>query len=260
LNINVPSVLRPHESTLREFFEGMVFKLTVNAHKDDAEAKDIPILIDRLMDELRELRDEINRDGSINPNALTETFDMANFCYLLYQFMRRTGVMDDREQFIRQFFRVDKNAGKIYASCNRSGSRYREGEEILGTYRKGRCYIRTQHAVSGASVSLPRDHIVFWSETGRWPIGELAHANGDPGDDRFINLDESQNSCTKDYPFVSQWKPKGKENHSHYGRWCYQRRHNMILVKVGYYDSAEEAARQGLKDWKRKTAKGTENV
>lgn len=253
MNIEIPSVLRSHEPTLREFFEGMVFKLAVNAHKDDIDARDIPGLIDLMLDELREFKDEIRPDGTASADALQESFDGANFWYLLFQFLRKQGVPDAREQFLREFFRFDTASGKIFALKNRSGSRYREDDEITGTYRRGRCYIRTQHALTGASVSLPRDHVIWWAHHGRWPVGEIAHLNGDLGDDSISNLAEDYEGTTvREYPFVVQWKPKGKEDSQSYGKWCYQRRHNMILVKVGYYDSAEHAAKQGLIDWKAK--------
>ena len=56
-----------------------------------------------------------------------------------------------------------------------------------------------------------------------------------------------------EYPFVSQWKPRGKEQQTHFGKWCYQRRYNGVLVKVGYYDTPEQAAREGLVAWKERT-------
>lgn len=253
MNIEIPSILRSHESTLREFFDGMVFKLAVNAHKDQIDARSIPGLIDLMLDELREFKDEIGPDGTAEPNALQEAFDGANFWYLLFQFLRKNGVPDAREQFLREYVRYDPVQGKLYAAKNRSGSRYREDDEITGTYRRGRCYVRTQHALTGAAVSLPRDHIIWWFCTGRWPTGELRHLDGDPGNDAILNLVEDAIPAEREFPFVVQWKPKGKEDTASYGKWCYQRRHNLVLVKVGYYDTPEQAAKQGLIDWKAKT-------
>jgi hypothetical protein len=252
MNIEIPPALTAHTGTIQEFLEGMVFKLAVNAFKDDTVAKDIPILIDRMLEELQELRNEITSEG-IDPNALSETFDGANFFYLMYRFMRRSGVPDGKERFIKEFLRVDYIVGRVFAAKTRSGSRYREGEEILGTYRKGRCYIRIQDATTGQSVSIPRDHLVWWVATGCLPEHELRHKNDLPGDDSFDNLQETETRGNRQFPFVSQWKPRGKENHPCYGKWRYQRRFNFVLISCGYWDTEEEAAREGLAAWKKRT-------
>lgn len=259
MNIEIPSSLTAHAGTIQEFIDGMLFKLAVNAHKDDTVEKDVPILINRMLDELQELRDDITPEG-INPNALSETFDGANFFYLLYRFMRRAGVPDGRERFFQEFLTIDPIIGRVYAAKTRSGSRYREGQEIEGTYRRGRCYIRVQDATSGQSVSLPRDHIVWWKATGRLPEAELKHRNGEPGDDSFDNLYEAAAKSDRDFPFVSQWKPVGKEDHSCYGKWRYQRRYNFVLVSCGYWDTDEEAAREGLAAWKKRTKEMSHGV
>lgn len=253
MNIDLPPILSAHTNTLREFFEGMVLKLAVNAYKDELLHKDVPILIGRMLDELQELKDEVGPDGHINQNALSEAFDGANFFYLLYQFMRKAGVPDDKERFIEEFFDVQIDTGQIFAVRNRSGSRYRIGDEVLGTYRKGRCYIRTQSASSGSSISLPRDHIVWWKATGQWPTEELVHLDDDLSNDAIENLGVVTTSEAKPFLYVSQWKPRGKENHSSYGKYRFQRRHNLVLVTApGYYDTPEEAAREGLAAWKKK--------
>lgn len=253
MKIDVPPILRPNSGLLQEFFEGMLFKLAVNAFKDETVAKDIPILIDRLIDELEEMKDEIEGDN-ITPNALVETFDMGNFCFLLYQYMRRNGVPDEREEFLRENFVVEALTGKVIAIKNRSGSRYRKGDEVTGSYRKGRCYIRVQHALSGASVSMPRDHIVWWFGHKRWPNGELRHIDSDPGNDALNNLVEIPDNEERSFPFVVKWAPRGKENHKHYGMFRYQRRHKGVLVVAdGYWPTQEDAAREGLKQWKEKT-------
>ena len=151
MNLEIPPALKPHSPFLKEFFEGMLFKLAVNAHKDDTVEKDIPILIDLGLRELQELRDQLATKME-DPNTLAELFDMSNFNYLLFQFLRRQGVPDEREQFIDEFFRVDVEAGRIYASKTRSGSRYKEGDEIVGTKRGDRTYIRIQHAVAATMI------------------------------------------------------------------------------------------------------------
>lgn len=251
--IEIPSSLAAHAATIREFVNGMLFKLSVNAFKDDITDDDIPKLIHHMLEELEELKWEIKPDGSIDPNALAETFDGANFWYLLYRFLRKSGVPDGRERFFQEFLTIDPIIGRVYAARNRSGSRYRAGEEIEGTYRRSRCYIRVQDAVSGQSVSLPRDHLVWWRATGRLPEADLKHRNGDPSDDSLDNLVEVEVKSERQFPFVSRWKPVGKEDHSCYGKWRYQRRYNFILASCGYWDTEEEAAREGLAAWKKRT-------
>lgn len=255
MNLHIPPILAGHTVMLGEFFEGMVFKLAVNAFKDEVVAKDIPILIERLIAELEEMKAEVEvaEGGHIRSNALTETFDMGNFCYLLFWFMRQQGVLDEREQFINENFKVDADAGRIYASKNRSGSRYREGQEIEGTYRNGRCYIRVQHALTGVAVSLPRDHIVWWKTYGEWPSGPLIHCDGNESNDGNWNLAAPQPDEVRKFPFVAQYRPRGKENNASYGKWCYQRRYRGVLVKVGYWDTDAEAAEKGLAAWKKRT-------
>jgi len=267
MKIDIPPSLSHHEPHLRAFFEAMVFKLHVNSYKDETAEKDVPILIDLGLKELQEFKDElvVGEGGElsfdqIGPNSLIELADQANFQYLLFWFLRKRGVPDSRELFIRHFFRVDTNAGKIYAAASRSGSRYREGDEIAGTERGGRIYIRTQHAVSGASVSLPRCEIIWWSAHGEWPDGEIRHNDGDTTNDAISNLMVVTTRSTRSFPFVTQWKPRGREGSDNYGKWVYQRRHNLILIKCGYYDTPEEAAEQGLKAWKGKTRCLNENT
>lgn len=256
MNIEIPSILRGHQRELKQFFEGMVFKLAVNAYKDKISERDIPILIDRMLDELAEFKDEFKDGDKPGSNALMETFDGANFWYLMFSYLRNTGVPDAQEMFIAEFFEVDADKGKVYAAKNRSGSRYRAGDEIKGVERGGRVYIRAQHSLTGASVSLPRAAIVWYSEYALWPHGEITYRDGDRSNDAIKNLEiREEEPNGSEFPFVVQWKPKGKENSTHFGKWCYQRRHNLILVKTGYYDSPEEAAKQGLLDWKSRVSK-----
>lgn len=254
MNIGVPAVLNAHRLTLKQFIDGMIFKLAVNAHKDALVAKDVPFLIDKMLDELKEFKDELHDDGNIGTNALHETFDGANFWYLIFQHLRNSGVPDTQERFLLEYFRADIDAGKIFAARNRSGSRYREGDEIAGSFRNGRCYIRIQHALTGASISMPRDHLIWWFATGDWPV-DLEHKDGYPNNDSFCNLERKEEKGTGDtkWPFVVQWKPRGKEGHTHYGKYCYQRRHNGVLIKVGYWDTPDEAVREGLPEWKART-------
>jgi hypothetical protein len=67
----------------------------------------------------------------------------------------------------------------------------------------------------------------------------------------YIRIDLSKRNGR--LPFVSQYRPRGREGSANFGKWVYQRRHAFKLIRCGYYDTAEEAATQGLKDWKEKT-------
>lgn len=252
MRIVLPAILSKHEDHFNSFVEGMIFKLHVNAFKDDLVIKDVPKLIDGMMEELTEFRDQLALEEN-DPNTLAELVDMGNFVYLLFALMRKKGVLDERERFINDFFEVRPEEGKIYARRSRSGSRYNAGDEVEGTVRGDRVYIRTQHAMSGAYISLPRACIIWWAARGVWPTGDLRHINDDTMDDRIDNLEISETRSKAEFPFVSQWKPKGKEQSPNYGKWTYQRRFQYQLVKCGYYDTPEEAAEHGLKAWKEKT-------
>jgi hypothetical protein len=95
--------------------------------------------------------------------------------------------------------------------------------------------------------------------TGKWPERPLRYKStgGTILDydrrDRFDNLELTPEKPGPRYPFVTQYKPKGRENSKNYGKWRYQRRHALKLITVGYYDTEEEAAELGLKAWKEKT-------
>lgn len=247
MNINIPPALKPHAPFLKEFFEGMLFKLNVNAHKDDTAKKDIPILIDLGLKELQELRDQLATKME-DPNTLAELFDMSNFNYLLFQFLRRQGVPDEREQFIKEFFRVDVNTGRVFASRTRSGSRYKEGDEIVGTKRGDRTYIRIQHAVTGSMISCARADIVWFAHYGEWPDGTLNYVDEDHSNDAIQNLVlvRKRTSDHDRYPFVFE---RSGDDGTTYG---YQRRHRGILVRVGYWGDRPTAASEGIKAWKAK--------
>lgn len=252
MRIVLPAILARHEDAFNSFVEGMIFKLHVNAFKDDLVVKDLPGLIDGMMAELTEFRDQLALEKN-DPNTLSELVDMGNFVYLLFWLMRKQGVLDERERFIHDFFIVNPEQGRIYAKRSRSGSRYAAGDEVEGTMRRGRVYIRTQHAMSGSYISMPRASIIWWAARGAWPTGDLRYVNGDTMDDSIDNLEEAETRSKAEFPFVSQWKPKGKENSPNFGKWTYQRRFQYQLVKCGYYDTQIEAAEQGLKDWKVRT-------
>ena len=252
MNVNIPPAISEMGPVLSEFFESMVHKLNVNSHKDAIRGDDIDGLLAKMQGEIQEFRDQRVADAE-DPNVLEETADIANFAFLLYAYLRSRGVRDTKERFIDEFLDIDIDGGRVFCKKTRSGSPLKVGDEIKGSWRNGRCFIRMQHSGSGMALSVPRSDLVYWAQTGKWPIGPFRYVNGHKSDDRYSNLDMvSPASEDKQFPFVSQYKPKGKEKSANYGRWVYQRRHAFRLVRVGYWDSQEEAAREGIKEWKRK--------
>jgi len=260
LNVNIPPAIAEMGPVLSEFFEAMVHKLTVNAHKDAIRDDDIDGLLARMAEEIQEFRDQ-RAENPEDPNMLSEMADVGNFAFLLFAFLRSKGVRDAREEFIDEYFTVDIARGRILCRKTRSGSPYRVGEEVQGTGNPVR--IRTQHAVSGTTISLLRRDIVWWKANGEWPkIGLIYKRIGYYSPERVSagkTVDSLDNLMSLFHPpeknrlpFISQYKPKGREGSANFGKWIYQRRHAFELIRVGYWDSPEEAAREGIKAWKSK--------
>jgi len=257
MNLAIPPSLAPMTPMLHEFFEAMLFKLAVNSHKDALGSDDVDGLLAKMAEEIQEFRDQRVQDAD-DPNVLAELADTSNFAFLLYAFLRKRGVNTLREQFLNEYFIIDPHMGRIYCKKTRAGSPLKVGDEVKG--RGTTRYIRAQHSISGATVSLPRRDIIWWASSGNWPPYPLSYRNWPehgtdytdrPSYDAITNLQMQVEP--PDFPFVSQYKPKGKENVANYSKWRYQRRHKMALVVVGYWDTKEEAAREGLKAWKVKT-------
>ena len=257
MNIAIPPALSGMGSTLNEFFEAMIFKLNVNSHKDALRGDDIDGLLAKMEAEIKEFREQRIQDAN-DPNILAELADVANFAFLLYAYLRAKGVRTDREEFIEEYLQIDAEHGKIYCKKTRSGSRYKVGDEVTGYGSPVR--IRTQHALSGANISLLRRDLVWWQEYGFWPTSNLVYKFPEYDMppytvDRISNLlsAEEDQEARVSFPFVSQYRPRGRESNQNYGRWVYQRRHKFKLIRVGYWDTPEEAARLGLIAWKAKT-------
>ena len=250
MNINIPPALLDMGPVLSEFMEAMIHKLNVNSHKDAVNEDDIDGLLEKMQEEIAEFREQRKQD-IMDPNTLGELADTANFAFLLYAFLRSRGLQDMRERFISEFFLVDAKAGKVFCRKTRSGSPLKVGDEVRGTWRKDRCFIRTQHSLTGATVSVPRSDLVWWSANGAWPPHRLRHRDGNLSNDAIGNLDLIVPQVKGHrYPFVSRYCPKGREGTANFGRYVYQRRHAFELVRVGYWDTEEEAAREGLIAWK----------
>jgi hypothetical protein len=91
LTIPLPPRLKHYAPELEHFFNGMVFKLAVNAHKDTPTRPQVPELIGGLMREMGELMEQIARDR-FDPNSLQECFDTSNYAFLVYLALLRDGV------------------------------------------------------------------------------------------------------------------------------------------------------------------------
>lgn len=253
MNISIPPAILDLAQPLAEFVGAMVHKLNVNSHKRAITDDDIDGLLQKMADEIDEFREQ-RQQNLQDPNSLMELVDTSNFAFLLFAHLRARGIRDTREEFIDEYFRVDVEQGRIYCAKTRSGSPHKVGDEIKGTGNPAR--IRTQHAVSGATISLLRRDIVWWKVFGEWPPLGLTYE-----DPKAENIDAIRNllqlsqdvpGSMKRPPFVSQYKPRGRESNKNYGKWVYQRRHSFKLVRVGYWDTPEDAARLGLIAWKQK--------
>ena len=257
--VNVPDSLRGLEPQLAEFFDGMVFKLHVNSHKKGLEQEDIPGFISLMKEELVEFEEQMLKDAT-DVNVLMETFDASNFWFLIYAYLRQEGVATQRERFLEEYFDIQCDLGRVFCVKKRSGSKYGPGDEITGTKNaKGEVMVRTQTAEGGFAVTLPRSHLIWWKATGKWPT-RLERRHGPADSDIFSNLYEPEEDTRHGkFPFTSQYAPSGREGVSNYGKWTYARRYMFKLVRVGYWETQEQAAVEGLKAWKVRIAEIQEN-
>lgn len=252
--VNVPPTLADMAPQLQEFFDTMVHKLHVNSHKDAIRDDDIDGLLDKMEGEIAEFREQRAQNAN-DPNMLSELGDVSNFSFLLFAFLRAKGVKDAKEQFLDEYFDIDPIAGAITCRKTRSGSPLKVGEQVRGTVRNRVRYLRTQHAGTGVSVSVAFRDLFWWKHYGEWPRRPLRylHEARPKGMAAIDNLELSEGETVSlNPPFVSQYKPRGRESNQNYGKWVYQRRHAFKLIRVGYWNTAEEAAREGIKAWKAK--------
>lgn len=255
MRVNIPPTLAAYRHHLRDFFDMMVLKLHQNSHKNTPSTADIPRIVDLMRGEIREFEEQFAEDVN-NPNSLLELCDSSNFAFLAFVALREQGVADLREAWIRENLRVCPDTGRVFCAKNRAGSCYRVGDEIAGTTNKdGYVHIRVQGKAGGTRVScsMPRSHLVWWWQTGKWPINIIDHENRVRNDDRFSNLrdismsDNNLNSggTRKLPPFVTCYKPKGRQHLAHYGKYVYQRSYKGVTRRYAYYDTPEEASREG---------------
>ena len=94
--IQIPNSLFGYHTQLRDFFEGMIMKLHVNAHKKTPTTEDIPGIITKLHEEIVEFQEQFitNKDDE---NTLIELMDIANFAFLAYVACRLQGIKHARK-------------------------------------------------------------------------------------------------------------------------------------------------------------------
>lgn len=252
MNIHIPPAIASMGPQLQEFFELMVAKLNANSHKDAIRSDDIDGLLEKLADEVQEFRDQRIQDSD-DPNMLEELADTGNFAFLLFLFLRSRGLKDARERFIDEYFDIDPELGIVRCRKTRAGSPYKPGQRVWGSMRNGVRVIRVQNGTAAFTVTL-RD-LVWWKWNGKWPERPLRYrglrTTINESVDRIENLIETEPERAR-LPFVSQWKPRGRENSQNYGKWRYSRRYRHALIVCGYWDTPQEAAELGLKAWKEK--------
>lgn len=95
MNIDLPSSLTIYEERLREFFQGMLYKLDMNSHKKTPEITDIPGMTKMLLRELDEFIEQFNEDRK-HANTVIELCDVSNFAFLMFLALRNQGTADWR--------------------------------------------------------------------------------------------------------------------------------------------------------------------
>lgn len=261
--VSVPPSLQKYKEHLRQFFEGMILKLDLNSHKDTPTTEALPDILAKLREEILEFEEQLKIDPT-DENVFLELMDQANFSFLAFVAIRNKGVKTRREKLIDEFLSMDINNGKIYCKKSRAGAQYKVGQEIRGTQRNGYVDIKLQsQRLHGHGISIPRSHLIWYAATGHWPIGVVDHINRVKNDDRYQNLRDvthSENNLNRGIlqkypPFVNQYKIRGREHTKNYGKFFYGKFYKGVNIRIGYYDTPEEAATKGKYQWDKKVAK-----
>lgn len=261
--VRVPPSVCSMKSSLRDFFEGMIFKLDKNSHKGTVDQNDILTMVDLLRGELDELVEQFHKDPN-DSNILRESQDTANYAFLIFHALRMSGVQNEMEQFIFEYYRVEPEEGKVYVRKTRAGSPLKVGQEIRGSAGpKGRRFIKVQGR--GHAYQIPRSHLVWFAHCGSMPTGILDHKDRDCSNDKISNLKDSTfsennlNTLRSDNrrlpPHVTQYKPTGREHLKHWGKYVYQKRHRGENIRIAYFDTPEEASLKGEASWNERVSK-----
>ena len=258
--VSIPPDLHVYRGHLRTFFEGMIRKLSINSHKSTPTKTDMNGIINLMLGEIEELKEQVSVD-KFDENSLAEAYDCANYAFLAFVALRGDGVKTKKEKLIDEYFYVDVESGKVYVKKTRSGSTRKVGDENTGVARKGYVDIKLQNRREGCAMRMPRSHLVWWKATGKWPTGVIDHINGVKNDDRISNLRDvtfSENNLNiprqnrKYPPFVTCYKPTGREQMWAYGKFVYSKSYKGVNIRCAYYETAEDAAAKGPMDWAEK--------
>lgn len=108
------------------------------------------------------------------------------------------------------------------------------------------CIDREGYRIIGVGGNQYKAHrLAFLYMTGRWPVGEIDHANGDRADNRWPNLREathSQNAHNARKPSHNTSGVKGVHLYKATGQFTARVQHNEISYFLGYFTSKDEAA------------------
>jgi len=241
LVLPIPESLTIYRGHLKEFFAGMMLKLDVNSHKNTPEMDDVPEVINKLLEEVQEFRDQLLKDPS-DENTLVELMDAANFSFLAYIAVKnKYGTKSRKDRIVDEFLLVDTKRGKVFCKKPREGYRYKIGDEIKGSLKQGEREIELQKVKDvGYGVSVPRSHVVWYAEHGMWPT-ELVHIDGVGTNDAIDNLWVKPAQNKDKLPrFVVRHKD---------GKYGYHRHHKGVILSTGRYDTSAQAATEGKLKW-----------
>lgn len=83
ITLKLPDSLDYYHDDIERFFEGMLWKLESNADKGEARSEDQLLLLAQMQVEIGELIEQLAKDDT-DPNVLYETYDIANFAFLIF--------------------------------------------------------------------------------------------------------------------------------------------------------------------------------
>jgi hypothetical protein len=112
--------------------------------------------------------------------------------------------------------------------------------------RAGRVDERGYYRIRVNGRLCPAHRVAFALMTGRWPIGEVDHIDGDPGNNRWPNLREATRSQQTQNTRLHSDSRSGLKG-AYYDRRKYNKRwYSRIVVdgkavRLGFFHTAEEA-------------------
>lgn len=141
-------------------------------------------------------------------------------------------------KFVREAFSYDAETGELFWAKPRS-NRVKVGARAGYRDKRGYKQIRIGQTCYWA-------HRVVWLYvTGEWPPGQLDHVNGDPSDNRILNLrpaSPSENSFNTRRPSHNTSGVKGVTWFKPTRKWMAHITINQKFKSLGLYETLEEAA------------------